>query len=85
MTLMPSQPEKDEHVAAAHSAGVTGATAHCYSQRRSMPDIKPNPHQIHSQIKRNSYQEESNINVSSVSGSLKKILNKRSSVAEIIF
>ena len=83
MTLMPSQPEKD--VTAAHSAGVTGATAHCYSQRRSMPDIKPNPHQIHSQIKRNSYQEESNINVSSVSGSLKKILYKGSSITEIIF
>ena len=61
MTLMPSQPEKDEHVVAAAATGSV-----CYSQRRSMPEIKPNPHQIHSQIKRNSYQEESNINVSLV-------------------
>jgi hypothetical protein len=53
MTLMPSQPEKDEPQ--------TGAV--CYTQRRSMPEIKP--HQIHSQIKRNSYQgEESQMNVS---------------------
>ena len=54
MTLMPSQPERDEP---------TGAV--CYSQRRSMPEIKPNQIQIHSQMKRNSYQgEESNVNVS---------------------
>jgi len=52
MTLMPSQPEKDEPQ--------TGAV--CYTQRRSMPEIKP--HQIHSQIKRNSYQgEESQMNM----------------------
>ena len=51
---MPSQPEKDE-------PSQTGAV--CYTQRRSMPEIKP--HQIHSQIKRNSYQgEESQMNVS---------------------
>jgi hypothetical protein len=51
---MPSQPEKDE-------LSQTGAV--CYTQRRSMPEIKP--HQIHSQIKRNSYQgEESQMNVS---------------------
>ena len=65
MTLMPSQPEKDE-------PSQTGAV--CYTQRRSMPEIKP--HQIHSQIKRNSYQgEESQMNVSliSVSGDFMKL------------
>ena len=37
-----------------------------FSPRRSMPEIKPS-HQIMSQMKRNSYQEESKINVSSKS------------------
>ena len=53
MTLMPSQREKDE----------PQTVAVCYTQCCSMPEIKP--HQIHSQIKRNSYQgEESQMNVS---------------------
>ena len=50
---MPSQREKDE----------PQTVAVCYTQCCSMPEIKP--HQIHSQIKRNSYQgEESQMNVS---------------------
>jgi hypothetical protein len=34
-----------------------------FSPRRSMPDIKPNPNILMSQMKRNSYQEESRFNV----------------------
>lgn len=53
VNFMPAQMEKDEQVSSIS-----------YSPRRSMPEIKANHAMVSQHMKRNSYQEESQINVS---------------------